>query len=149
MPLISRHNIFRKGLLLMAAMGTALCVIRCSRNFSSDYQATSCETAIQQTCNARELQSWATNLLTHEIDYTNAYPTAHPSLTGIWKHRPSVQVRGTNWGNSGPGYVYISWGSGMLGGWGMAIGDQDLPAPAGIGVVRQWQPGIHFWRRLQ
>ena len=136
-------------LLAVTVMSLGAYLIRCNHNWSSDYQATSCEAAIQKTCDPQELRSWATNLLAHEIDYVSNYPSAHPKLIGIWKHRPSVQIRGTNWGNTDPGYVYVSWGSGVLGGWGMAIGAPDLPAPPGIGSVNRWQPGAYFWRRLQ
>jgi hypothetical protein len=143
------QNIVVSGVLLIAATSVVLFVVRCNHAFSSEYQATSCERAVEKSCAPEELRSWATNLLSREGDYASNRPPAHPSLVGIWKHRPSVQIRGTNWGNKGQGYVYVSWGSGVLGGWGMAIGAPDLPPPPGLNAAKEWRPGLYFWRRLQ
>jgi hypothetical protein len=124
--------------------------VKLDRNWSSNYQARSCESAIETRCNAEELRNWALGLLENEHAFATNRPTAHSSLQGIWKHKPSVEVRGAVWGNKGPGYVFIGWGSGVLGGWGLAIGSADLPPPRDIGdSVRPWKPGIYFWRSLQ
>jgi hypothetical protein len=152
-PTTMRARIFQNaltaGVSLIAATSLAVFVVQCNHAWNSEYQATSCQRAVEKSCAPEELRSWATNLLNREFEYASKGPAAHPSLVAIWKHRPSVQIRGTNWGNTGPGYVYVGWGSGVLGGWGMAIGAPDLPPPPELNSAEEWRPGLYFWRRLQ
>jgi hypothetical protein len=142
------HNGVAAGVLLIAVTSLAVFVGRCNQNLSSEYQAASCEEAVEKLCTPEQLRAWATNLLNRESEYASNRPPAHPCLVGIWKHRPSVEIRGTNWGNQGPGYVFVGWGSGVLGGWGMAIGAPDLPPPPELSSTKEWRPGLYFWRRL-
>jgi hypothetical protein len=113
-------------------------------HWSSKYQAERCESKIERSCDPAVLRVWATNLLAHASDYSSNKPPVHPSLVTVWHRAPYFLVRDRE------GYVLVAWGSGVLGGWGMAIGSPELKCPLGLGdSVREWKPGIYFWRRLQ
>jgi hypothetical protein len=124
--------------------------VQCRRSWSSEYQAQHCENAVEQSCDPEALRQWAIRLLEMETTFQDSHPVHIPCLEKAWKRSPRIEIRGPRWGNSGPGYVWVGWGSGVLGGWGLAIGAEDLPPPPETrGSIRKWQNGIYFWRELQ
>jgi hypothetical protein len=116
-------------------------------NWNSHYIAAKCEQRVKAECTPVILQSWATNLLGHAQDFTNSESSGIPiprELQNIWKYQPSVFIREAR--GTSEAYVYLFWGSGVLGHWGLSIGSPTF-APADWdrqGV--QWQPGVYFWR---
>jgi hypothetical protein len=125
---------------------------------SSVYNAQQCETRIEQRCDPLVLQAWATNLLTAPNGYSNGpvqiwrdtsdpiFVELPPGLHDVWKKGriPSVSIRDAR--NEEEAYIYLFWGSGMLGHWGMSIGSPTfVPGPSGD-KMRMWKPGVYFWR---
>ncbi len=113
-------------------------------NWNSNYIAAKCEQRIKTQCGPAVLQSWATNLVAHAQDFTNTLSSSIPipqGLQGIWKHRPAVFIREAQ--GEAEAYVYLFWGSGVLGHWGLSVGSPTFVWDR-QGV--QWQPGIYFWR---
>ena len=119
-------------------------------NFDSHYIASKCEQRVKAECSPVLLQSWATNLLARTREFTNSSSSEIPiprELHDIWKHRPSVFIREAR--AESESYVYLVWGSGVLGHWGLSIGSpRFVPAEWDQQGV-QWQPGIYFWRDCQ
>jgi len=72
-------------------------------------------------------------------------------LSEVWDQRgPSVYVRGPadDEVDKEPGYVIISWGSGVLGNWGLFVGAPSF-VPNSPGPTNWiWKPGLYFWRDL-
>lgn len=123
--------------------------VHCARSIDSEYQANECEEKVQQAFQPEALREWAAELLANDEQYQDRTKVPIPSgLRQIWKRPPSVEIRGKIWGNKGPAYVWVRWGSGVLGRWGMAIGPADLAPPPEITNARKWQDGIYFWREL-
>ena len=119
-------------------------------NFNSDYIAAKCEQRVKAECSPVLLQSWATNLLAHAQDFTNSQSSAIPiprELQGIWKHRPSVYIREAR--GASDAYVYLYWGSGVLGHWGLSVGSPTFVSAQWDQQGAQWKPGIYFWRDCQ
>src|ERR1041385_4014380 len=112
-------------------------------NCNSNYIAAKCEQKIKSRCNPLALQSWATNLVANSARFTNALSSSIPvseELKQIWKHRPSVFIREPR--NDSEGYVYLAWGSGVLGHWGLSIGSPTFVPAQWDRQGVQWQPGI-------
>jgi len=131
----------------------------------SNYQAAQCERRVERRFKPQALQSWATNLMAlpngfsngpvciyrHSDRETNApiYTNLPPGLYGIWNHqnRPYVSIREARAGKEG--YVYLFWGSGILGHWGMSIGSPTFVPARTSDKMRLWEPGVYFWRDCQ
>jgi len=111
---------------------------------------------IEKTLRAEVLQSWATNLLqqysgeTNLGGYFSVHTTLPDGLDNIWLHRrPDVILR--EGVDGGERYVCLSWGSAMLGRWGLAIGSpsfvlsQESGPPADM-PPKVWKPGVYFYQ---
>jgi hypothetical protein len=106
-----------------------------------------CETRIKQSVDPGALQEWATKLLAqYPVGRTNnAGPFDAPSyLIGIWpKGPPDVYLKGGYRGEEP--YVYVFWGGGAIGHWGLSVGSRTfVPMNSGYSV-RQWKPGVYFF----
>ena len=128
----------------------------------SNYIATHCERTVERKCDPLALQEWAVKLMAapngfsngpvriHQEPYveTNApiYAALPPGLYGVWKHQYSPHVSTVVPTGGGEPSVYLFWGSGVLGHWGMSIGSPTfVPAQSGD-KMRLWKPGVYFWR---
>jgi hypothetical protein len=128
----------------------------------SNYIAGHCERTVERKCDPLALQVWAVKLMAVpngfsngpvEIDRQPYVKTNAPIFTdlpaglyGVWKHQysPYVSIREAR--DGAEGYVYLFWGSGVLGHWGMSIGSPTfVPVPSGD-KMRLWKPGVYFWR---
>jgi hypothetical protein len=115
--------------------------------YDAPYIAKKCEKHIMDTVNPDELQQWALTLLKdHPPGTTNVHgPFDAPLyLTKIWEgHRPSVYTREGS-ANEEP-YVYVFWGGGEIGHWGLSIGSPNfIPSDPAHGGER-WKSGIYMW----
>lgn len=102
------------------------------------------EAQIKRDQDPVKLQAWAVRLMdTYGITniedisiITNAPPTAIPkSSLG-----PNVALRNLAIWNGGH-FVQLTWGSGVLGLWGLEIGDSNY-----VSGSEMWKPGIYFFR---
>jgi hypothetical protein len=99
---------------------------------------------------ARELQSWATNLLARypmETNFTSSeLGTNFPQqLRGLAPRLgPHIFVHVYDDTNQPP-YVQVYWGSGFLGGTGFYIWATNFILDGG--PEHLWQPGVYFYRR--
>ena len=117
-------------------------------HLDSGHIADQCERRVEQTIDPGALQLWATNLLQQYPPGRTNYvgPFILPAgLSNVWAQgQPSVYLREAN--NGEQQYVYVFWGSGVLGHWGLSIGSPTfVPANPGNGS-RLWKPGVYFWR---
>jgi hypothetical protein len=128
----------------------------------SNYIATYCERAIERNCDPLALQAWAVKVATlpngfsdgpvriHQQPYveTNApiFAALPHGLYGVWKHQYSPHVSVVEPTGGGERFVYLFWGSGVLGHWGMTIGSPAFVAPPSGDKMRLWKPGVYFWR---
>lgn len=110
---------------------------------------------IEATLNPIELQAWATNLLVKyaadpnfdgHLDVREAVPVG---LKKIWKGRePTITLRNRV---NAQEWVRVEWGSGMLGRWGLAIGQPSFVLVPGMETdpsdkqPMPWKPGIYFY----
>jgi hypothetical protein len=110
--------------------------------------ADQCERRIEKTIDPTMLQSWATHLLQqYPPGRTNfAGPFALPTgLANVWEQgKPSVYLREAT--NGEEEYVYVFWGSGVLGHWGLSVGSPTFVPKNPKSGTRMWKPGIYFWR---
>ena len=130
----------------------------------SNYIAEHCERTVERKCDPAELQAWAVKLMSLPVGASNGpievhrqvyvepnsrtYVDVPHGLYGVWKHQysPHVSIRDAT--EREEGYIYLGWGSGVLGHWGLAIGSSTfVPAPSGD-KMRLWKPGVYFWRDL-
>ena len=128
----------------------------------SNYIAAHCERTVERKCDPLALQAWALKLMAVPNGFSNGpvqiekqpyvetnapiFAALPPGLYGVWKHQysPHVLIRDARDGEEG--YIYLFWGSGMLGHWGMSIGSPTfVPAPS-VDKMRLWKPGVYFWR---
>ncbi len=124
-------------------------VVRWFRNhLDSGHIADQCEQRIERTIDPATLQSWATNLL-------QQYPPGRTNYTGpfvlpvglgdVWEQgKPSVYLREAT--NGEEEYVYVFWGSGVLGHWGLSVGSTTFVPMNPKSGTRMWKPGIYYWR---
>ena len=113
---------------------------------------------IEKNLDAPMLQSWAVNLLkqySYETNFGGYYSVETPlpsGLDNIWMHRPpSIILR--DGVNGGERYVCLSWGSAMLGRWGLAIGSPGFVLNDGMEsygppdiAPMEWKPGVYFFQ---
>jgi hypothetical protein len=113
---------------------------------------------IEKRLDANGLQAWAASLLKQYSSQTNFggyYRIDAPTPSGlndIWMHRrPYVLLR--DGAQGGERYVCLSWGSAMLGRWGLAIGSPDFVLRVGMESgeppdmpPRLWKPGVYFYQ---
>jgi hypothetical protein len=113
---------------------------------------------VEKTLDAQTLQSWAVNLLkqySYETNFGGYYSVEEPHPSGlddIWMHQPpSIILRDGR--DGGERYVCLSWGSAMLGRWGLAIGSPKFVlkdgmesfGPPDLAPV-EWKPGVYFFQ---
>jgi hypothetical protein len=113
-------------------------------HWNSNYIAAKCEQRVKARCSPVLLQSWAANLIAHAQEFTNSPIPVPRQLEGIWEHRPSVYIREAR--ADSEAYVYVFWGSGGLGHWGMSVGSAKFVPASWDTQGVEWQPGIYFWR---
>ena len=113
---------------------------------------------IERTLDPDVLQSWATNLLqkySYETNFGPCYIVDAPLPSGlgnIWMHeRPDIVLRDGR--NDSGRYVCLSWGSAMLGRWGLAIGPPKFVLQDGMESggppdwpPKPWKPGVYFFQ---
>ena len=145
-----------KQIRIIVVLATLIVIVVCGyaavhwfkSHLDSGHIADQCERRVEQTIDPANLQSWATNLL-------QQYPPGHTNyagpfallagLTNVWAQRqPSVYLREAN--NGEEQYVYVFWGSGGLGHWGLSIGSPKFVPTNPRNGSREWKPGIYFWR---
>jgi hypothetical protein len=147
---------------LLVIAGGRYYFLQWEKGWDVNYDADKCEQSIKQNGDPFQLQAWATNLIAqpdgssngpvwvanHDHDTFTKLPSCLYGLgiSGDKQSVPSLAVMGGTDGEDP--YVKLFWGGGMLGHWGMVIGSPTFvpvffPKTA---VVKQWKPGIYFWR---
>ena len=129
---------------LSLAVLVVVFAVRYKLAWDIDYQAGRCERKIERSCDPEVLRLWATNLIaTWDENSTNRAPCP-PGLEKVHRYHPAVYVRTTR--ETEVPHVYLFWGGGALGHWGMYIGPPTF-VPPGADKMRQWRPGMYFWRQ--
>jgi len=146
---LSKRQIFWTYLIAGTVLGTGAAILL-FKFYKIQMPQPFVERHVQSHITPAELRAWATNLLAQfppgETNYLIEHVDARTpaALREAWKYVPAVMVL-EGWqfndGNDRP-CVKVVWSSGVLGAWGLIIGETNFVTSSG----RKWDDGI-FWFR--
>jgi len=135
--------VFRQSqvLALVNFVAALLCAIAFTWSYHRHPFLDAFESSLRRAYSASEIQSWATEVLgavkENKVIKLSEYPQW---ATDNRFPRPDGIYVVNNGAGGTEGYVKISWGSGVIGQWGLIVG-----APALTIRGRTWSPGVCFF----